>query len=76
MTQCDAGRRARFGGRWTVPCLRLSTHDLAFSTESFGPRAPDTPILHFCSEHMTELIAAGEIAEVDVDPADWLGRMR
>ena len=69
--QCEAGRRATFAGRWTIPCLKWGNEALAFSEAIGGDRAMGTPILYLCSEHIGELIAGGLVDEVAVEPDEW-----
>lgn len=74
--ECDAGRRSTYMGRWKIPCLRAGTNALAFGAVIGANRAPGTPILHFCHEHMAELIEGGIVDEVAVEPDEWDRRTR
>jgi hypothetical protein len=69
---CEAGRRASFGGRWTLPCLTVpARHVLAFSSTVGGDVVPEAPVLHFCDDHLAQLAAAGLITEPLVSSDEW-----
>lgn len=48
---CWAGRKAFFGGRWTVPCREFGIH-LILS-------APGAPEVELCEQHFQQVNAAG-----------------
>jgi hypothetical protein len=73
--RCQSGRLANYGGRWTEPCPRMADEALAFSEDVRLPRVDDTPVLMFCTNHMTELIAGGMVDEPYVGVEEWIARV-
>ena len=75
---CDAGRRADFGGRWRTPCDHVFGEGDALHTLGVEDEATTKAIggpMHFCDEHMRQLIDAGLITEVAIDSDEFTRRM-
>lgn len=57
---CEAGRKARFGGKWLLPCQNpYSEHRHVLVSAWEG----EIVELMFCDPHMDELIASGLITD-------------
>lgn len=65
--ECESGRRADFGGKWKVPCLRHATDVIG---SEFGQT------VQLCREHAQEVIDAGLVTEPFMDMAEWMRRMK
>lgn len=59
---CQAGREARYGGRWTQPCIGFGTNALGFD---------NGVVVLFCDHHLAELVDAGLVTHQNMDPDAW-----
>lgn len=63
--ECDAGRRAFFGGRWTTPCTYEG--DRIHIIGSPGIKAA----IHLCDRHFLEVSQAGHVEEPFIDEGEF-----